>query len=270
MSLFSDYIDGALKGVPDAGGSLERYKKQILKEMELQADSPAYKNMSEEEILAQLKANGFGSLKSDYRKYYEAACDKKRSRAVGASVALGSVAYILALIVVYISVSFITHLWSYTWLILFGGITLLLAGLLIYSVKKALVRGRGFGFVARFLSAIVVMLVSTFVFLCLQLIFHLPHSWIVFLVGVIAIFVVDAVFMTLLKQKHKIVNYIFYIPVVATLLYVVLGSLHIVPWNPGWLMIIVSLIIDIIVIIVSLIRKSSYIKKESDDVWSEN
>lgn len=29
MSLFSDYIDGALKEVPDAGGSLERYKNRF-------------------------------------------------------------------------------------------------------------------------------------------------------------------------------------------------------------------------------------------------
>lgn len=270
MSLFSDYIDAALNGVPDAGGSLGRYKKQILREMQMQASSPAYKGMSEEQILAELKSRGFGSLKSDYRKYYDAACDKKRSRAVGASVALGSVAYILMLIVVYISVSFITHLWSYTWLILFGGITLGAVGLLIYSVKKALARGKGFKFLARFFSAVVVMLTATFVFLCLQLIFHLPYSWIVFLLGVIGIFAVDAVLMAVFGQKHKAVSYAFYIPIVATLLYVILGSLHAVPWNPGWLMIIVSLIIDIIIIIASIIHKSFAFKKEGEDVWKEN
>ncbi len=270
MSLFSDYIDDKLKGVPNANGSLERYKKMILKRMEDKASSDTYKGMQEKEILEVLAAGEFKDLRSDYRKVYEYECTKKRSRAVGASVALGSVAYILMLVVVYISVSFITHLWSYTWLILFGGITLLAVGLLIYSIKKASAHGQGFNFMVRFFSAVVIMLMATFVFLCLQLIFHLPHSWIIFLVCIIAIFVVDAVFMTILKQKHKVVNYVFYIPVVATLLYVVLGILHVVPWNPGWLMIIVSLIIDIIVIIASLIRKSSYIKKEGDDVWSEN
>lgn len=270
MSLFSDYIETQLKGVPSSNGSLERYKKQVLKEMESRSFSQEYAGMDESEILKVLAEGEFKNLRSDYRKYYESQFAKKRSRVLGASVALGSVAYILMLVVVYITVSFITNLWSYTWLILFGGITVLAAGLLGYSLKKALAGGRGIGFVARFFAAVVVMLVATFVFLCLQLIFHLPYSWIVFLAGVVAIFVVDSVLMSLLKQKHKIVNYVFYIPVITTLLYVILGSLHIVPWNPGWLMIIVSLIVDILVIIGSMIGKSAYIKKESDDIWNED
>lgn len=270
MSLYSDYIDEALKGVPDAGGSLGRYKKQILKEMEAQASSPAYKDMSEAQVLEKLKSGGFGSLKSDYRKYYEAACGKKRSRAIGASVALGSVAYILALIVAYIVVSFATHMWAYTWLILFGGITLGAVALMVYSVKKALEKGSGFTFLARVCAALVTMLAATFVFLCLQLIFHLPHSWITFLVGVIAVFVVDSVLMAVFRQKHKLVGYVFYIPVVGTLLYVVLGSLKAIPWNPGWIMIIISLIIDILVIIAALIGRSVKMKKEGEEVWKEN
>lgn len=94
-------------------------------------------------------------------------------------------------------------------------------------------------------------------------------SWVIVIAGVALIFVVDGIYMYRTKVRLAIINWLIYIPVVATMLYIILSGLGILAWNTGWMLIIVSLGLDLIVMYASLARNRKY-KQEVVDAWQEN
>ena len=82
-------------------------------------------------------------------------------------------------------------------------------------------------------------------------------------------FVADAVYAVATKQKLAILNILIYMPVVATMLYIILSAFGILAWRTGWLLIIVSLIINMLIIFVKL-TKNKMDKMEVIDTWQEN
>lgn len=114
-----------------------------------------------------------------------------------------------------------------------------------------------------------VMVVAVAVFLFCLSALNLEHSWLIVILGVASMFIADAVFAVKTKQKLAIMNILIYMPVVATMLYIILSGFGLVPWNTGWLLIIVSLILNLIIIFTKL-TKNKMDKQEVIDAWQEN
>ena len=87
---------------------------------------------------------------------------------------------------------------------------------------------------------------------------------------IIAMFVSDAVFAAVTRQKLAIINYLLYIPASAAMLYVVLGAQSVVPWTPGWLIVILGVLADLAVMAGVIINNSRYVYKQEDDEWNED
>ena len=68
----------------------------------------------------------------------------------------------------------------------------------------------------------------------------------------------DAVFARLTAQKLRIINYLIYVPAAAPMLYVVLAGLHIIPWHPGWLIVPLSVVVDVILLVGKAIENGKY------------
>ena len=114
------------------------------------------------------------------------------------------------------------------------------------------------------------MLVAVYVFLFCLMLFDPPHIWVVLIGGVIALLIADAVFAAVTRQKLAIINYLIYIPAGSALLYVILGGIHAVPWSPGWMIVLLGVLADILVAAGVMINNSRYIyKQEVEDVWNE-
>ena len=55
------------------------------------------------------------------------------------------------------------------------------------------------------------------------------------------------------------------------MLYVVLGGLRVIPWDPGWIIILLGVAIDLILLIATMVNNSKYkYKPEVEQAWNEN
>lgn len=270
MDNFIQYIENTLAHVPD-NGTLYHYKKRILDEMTQRANEITGAGMKDQTVLNDLIISEYPDLKADYEQYYKKEQKKKREKRFVKYNVIGSVLFILLLTVVYLSVSFLTKDWAHTWLIMEGGLSIWLAYLIFLGIKKICTLRRIFHPIARILLALNIMLLATFVFLCCLALFHLPHSWLVYIAAVILMFVADGIFAAATKQKLAIINYLIYIPAAAPMFYILLCVPGVMPWNPGWLLMPLSVVVDIVIIVAALIHNSKYIyKQEAEDAWNEN
>lgn len=115
------------------------------------------------------------------------------------------------------------------------------------------------------------MMATVFAFLFALAFLHMAKAWTIVLMGIIAMFVADAVFATVTKQKLYIINYFLYIPSIFTMLFVILGAFSVVSWRWGWLLIILGLIIDAVIMMSIAAENSRYhYHQEVEDVWNEN
>ncbi len=270
MDSFIDYIENTLKDVPDEDNSLYRYKRKLFDTMTERANEVTQSGLRDEKVLSDLIISEHPDLKKDYENFYLADRAKRKAENFRKFLLVGSVCYILLLTVLYLGVSFITHNWAQTWLIMLGGITLLVDYLFTVGAKAIARLKVIFHPIARVMLAFNIMLTATFIFLCCVVIFHLPMSWIIYLTAVIFIFAADAAFLALTKRKLAIINYLLYIPGAMSMIYVILGLLDVIPWDPGWLLMILAVIIDILIVVGIIVENSKYIyKQEVEDVWDE-
>ena len=125
--------------------------------------------------------------------------------------------------------------------------------------------------IARVLLALAVMCVDTAIFLIVLMFTGFSQAWVIFPAGVVGILLADAVYAHVTHQKLRIINYLVYIPIAAPMLYVVLGGLRVIPWDPGWIIILLGVAIDVILLIATMVNNSKYkYKPEVEQAWNEN
>lgn len=268
MEKYISYIEETLAGEKDCD-TLFRFKRETLDQMTERLDSIRYAGLKDDQILFDLIQEEFFDLPKRYRAFARRDYLKKRTRSRRKAVLIGTPCYIVLLIFLYLAVSFLFGHWAQTWLIIVGGIFLMLLFYSGFAIKKLSHMRRLLQPFARLLVAIDIMLVTTFSFLFLLMLFDPPHIWVLFPAGVIALLLADAIFAGVTHQKLAIVNYLLYIPGATALLYVILGATGVCPWHPGWLMILFSVIVDILIVIGVIAHNSKYIyRQEVEDTWN--
>lgn len=268
MKKFIEYIDSCL---PDEKGNkiLFAFKRKTLDEMNEEFKIASSRGIENDTVFSDLIISKHNDLKGDYEKFYkEETVTSKRKRNIILNIA-GSAIYILCLIITFLGISFLTHNWGQTWLIVVDGILIWIAYLLSIGVNKISQMKRIFHIFARIILAIDVMVVSIAVFLFSMAILHIEKSWLIVIAGIAAMFICDGIYIAVKKQKLAIINYLIYIPVVATMLYIILSAIGLFAWNTGWLLIIFGLLVDFIVIFASLAENKKY-EQEVYDSWKEN
>lgn len=270
MEKYIDYIEETLAGEADSG-TLYRYKRKLIDEMTARANEITHAGLTDEQVMFDLIRDEYPDLHAGYRKFAEAERLKKRAKARRKAALIGVPCYILLLTVLYLGVSFLTGHWAQTWLIMVGCIFLLILFGTGIAIKKLCGMRRIFHPIARVLIAIDIMLVAVYIFLFCLMLFDPPHIWTVIIAGVIALFIADGIFAAVTRQKLAVINYLLYIPAISALLYVILGAVGAIPWSPGWMIILLGVLADILVVAGVLINNSRYkYKPEVDDVWNEN
>ncbi|MCR4925818.1 MAG: hypothetical protein K5917_05975 [Clostridiales bacterium] len=270
MESFIEYIE---KSLPDQPGNktLYNYKKQLLDKMTDRANEITHSGLKDEKVLNDLIISEFPDLNEDFNKYNIAETKESKRRHRIRNNIIGSFLYIISLIILYLSISFLTGAWKYTWLFILGGLIGYISYLLHFAIHKISSLRRIFHPFARILLAFIVMLVTTFIFLCYGMIFTWHNSWLIYILGVIGIYVADAAYSKITKQKLFIINCLIYIPAAMPMIYVLLGTLNIISWHPGWLLMPLSVLIDIFIILIRLLINSKYAyKQEVEDEWKAN
>ncbi len=270
MQNFVEYIENTFQGVAD-DGTLYAYKRQLLEKMTERANEVTHAGLRDEKVLDDLIISEFPDLHADYKRFSVAECKKRREKALNRFMIFGSVGISLVLVILFLTVGFLTDMWTPAWLIVVDGILIWVMFLLSVAVRRITEMRRLFHPIARVLLAITVMCGTVSVFLFLLAALHLSKAWVIFPFGVICIYIADAVYATYTKQKLRIINFLAYIPAAAPMLYVMLGGLGLIPWTPGWLIVPLAVLVDIVIVICAMANNSKYkYKPEVDAAWNEN
>lgn len=263
-----DYLE---KAIPDKPGdaTLFRFKRDLLSRMDARFAEVSSRGVDNRKVLCDLIISEHSDLDAEYADYYRASTAKQRRKRTILGNIIGSVAFILVLLTTYLGVSFATHDWGHTWIIMVDGILLWVVYLLYLGVIGISRLKPIFHVFARILQALAVVVLSVAVFLFCLAMAHISVAWVVVIGGIIAMFVADLAYVSIKKQKLAIIYYLLYIPAIAAMLYIILGYLGYIPWTPGWLIIPAGVGVDILIIIGELLE-SKHFEKEMMKSWQEN
>lgn len=268
MEKFIAYIDQVL---PDRPGDqlLYSFKRHVLDEMTERVQTVTARGLKDPKVVQDLVLSEYPDLPGAYTAFCAKKMETKHAKRAVIFNVVGSVIFILALLVIYLAVSFLTHAWAMTWVIMVDGILLWVDYLLILSIKKLTSMRRIFHIFARILLGITVMVASVAIFLFCMAVLHLPNSWLIIIGGVAAIFAADSIYIAVTRQKLAVLFYLAYVPAFFAMLYIIFCVAGILPWSPGWLIVPLSLLIDAVVMLILLISN----KKTSREVtrhWNED
>lgn len=268
MERFIDYINASL---PDMTGDdiLFSFKRKTLDEMDRRAAEVATRGVDNRKVIEDLIVSEHPDLMNEYAQYRVSELKNRNSKRFVKRNIIGSVIYLLALIAVYLLVSFITHAWAVTWAIIVDGILLWVVYLLAIGVKAFTSMRKIFHVFARICLAGAVIISMVAVYLFVVAVADLPHGWLIVIFGLIMMFAADGAFAVIAKHRLAIITWLVYIPVIATFLFICIGALSILPWGAAWIIIPLSLIIDV-VIVITAIGKNKLERMEVADAWNEN
>lgn len=268
MERFMDYIESSL---PDRPGDaiLFQFKRKILDEMNALSETIEKRGLRDKTVREDLIISEYPDLPEKYAAFYAEKTEKRRTKRGVIANAVGSVAFILILLVVFLAASFITDDWAHTWVIMVDGILLWIDYLLLLGVKKITSLQRKFHIFARLLLGIAVIVFFVAAFLAAMALLHIPNSWLIVIAGIAAIFVADSIYIAVTGQKLAVIFYLAYIPAFAAMIYIIFSAAGFIPWSPGWVLIPLSLIIDVTVIAVLVIRNKK-IAREVAAHWNED
>ena len=268
MERFIDYINASL---PDMTGDdiLFSFKRKTLDEMDRRAAEVATRGVDNRKVIEDLIVSEHPDLMNEYAQYRVSELKNRNSKRFVKRNIIGSVIYLLALIAVYLLVSFITHAWAVTWAIIVDGILLWVVYRLAIGVKAFTSMRKIFHVFARICLAGAVIISMVAVYLFVVAVADLPHGWLIVIFGLIMMFAADGAFAVIAKHRLAIITWLVYIPVIATFMFICIGALSILPWGAAWIIIPLSLIIDV-VIVITAIGKHKLERMEVADAWNEN
>lgn len=268
MQQFIDYLDSALPDIP-GDKTLYKFKRNLLDEMNARYLEVSRRGITNQKVITDLVISEHPNVRGECFKYAQSVTAKKRAKTRVLMRIIGSAIYFIAMILLFIVASFSANGPAHTWLIIVDGILLWVSYILTLGVVKITSLKRIFHVFARLLLGVDIMVFSVAAFLFTQIALGVSKGWVLIIAGVALAFVGDAAYAHFTKVKFAIINYLLYIPVIATMLYIILASLNVTSWGKGWILIILSLLVDVIVMYASMLKNRNY-KREVIDSWQEN
>lgn len=259
-----EYIKNEFKSVPHSE-TLYNFERILLDSLCEKADRLIYAGLRDKKVLIDILASEHPNLIEEFKQFEEQEAKRIRERKLHRRSLIASLAAIPAIILIYLAVSFITKEWSISWLIVVGGVFAVVIYLLGLSISKLTTMKRLYQGIARIMLAGCVMLASTFAFLFVLMLFDPGNSWVILPAGVFLIYVADAIYARITKQPLRIINYLVYVPAAMPMIYIVICGLGLLPWHPIWIIVPLSVVIDILIVIGKLIERSKYVYKREDE-----
>lgn len=258
MNAFIDHIEKSCKSLGDSKMAF-LFKRNVLDRMKERADEVARAGLRDEKVVADLIIDEFGDLVSAFPLFVNEQKRKKRAHFMKYAFPIGGFIFFLLIFICYFTVSDLTGAWNKSWLIIVGGIFFMLIFYLSFAIRKLCTMRRVFHPIARVLIVGCVMLVSVFAFLsALMAVDDRIVTWPILPAGVALALVCDIIFAYVTKQKFRTIGLLFYLPAVATMLYIVLAAYGVVTWTGGWLILFAGVAADLVYIIAVLMGNMKY------------
>lgn len=263
MNRFIEHIENSCKNLADNQSTFS-YKKMVLDKMTKRADEIAGTGLKDEKVLADLMAEEFCDLEADYEKHEKL---KRRKKLLKVGLPVGSLVFLILLLIAFFAVSSATGAWSKAWLIIVGGVFAVVIMWMSIAIAKLCTMRRVFHPIARVLIAGCALMFAVFMFLCFLMLMPELLVWPILPAGVIIALLADLAFAFVTKQKLRTISLFVYMPTISTMLYIILSAYRFVTWSAGWPIIFIGLAIDaayIIYIIMSNMKYFTY-KQEVEE-----
>lgn len=265
MKGLSEYIEKSLEKA-EYDKILLKFQRELFEEGRELESRTKKAGLPDESVLLDLFISMHPELMDEYADFRKKELKKNKEKLMHKIMLIGTPIYFIIMTAVYLAVSFNTHNWAQSWLIIIGFVTFWVDTVGVSLTVEIASKRKLFHPIARVLLGLAVMMSSACIFLIGNELYAIENFWVMFPAGVIVLLLVDAVFAYATKQMLRNINYIIYIVAAAAMLYIVLGGLHVIPWSSGWLMVPLSLIIDAVYVAVRLIHNRKYTyRPEADD-----
>lgn len=274
---YKDFLEGAFRQIAPTKAAME-YRKQLLQQLLDRTQELNIRGIVDPDLIFKTTIDELGDivcLLNDFEEREQRSEDLKHKLSTGTAVAIAVIALIA---IVYVIVGAATGIWHPTWLILLGGIFSSLILLMIFASLKLLKKRKVIP--VRFMIAASEILVTVFIFLLLQLVFHISKSWLIFLAMVAMLFGSDTAMAFLAGSKGRWIELPIFIEVLCVMLYVILG-IALAPakiWHPGWLLCLGGVAVAVVEFICYTVGKSrakdaaeekSEGKKQDEAYWTQ-
>ena len=258
MQKIIDYIEKSCSGLKDNQVTYY-YKRKLLDGMTQRAAEMVKAGLKDEKVILDLIADEYGDIEKGFARFLKERKKEQRKKLMKVAFPVGGLIFLILLLITYFAVSGLTLAWDKTWLIIVGGIFAMIIFYLSFAINTLCHMRRVFHPIARVLIVGCVMLFMVFAFL-FQLMM-LPEDavvWPVLPAGVALSLVTDLIFAYTTKQKFRTISFFVYMPVIATMLYIILAAYSIISWVSGWPLILLGLVVDIIYIISVVMSNMKY------------
>lgn len=258
MRDFIDYIEDSCRNLKDNHMSY-LYKKSLLDRMTERANEITRAGLKSEKIISDLIADEFGDLEVGYPVFVKEEKRRQRAQLLKFILPIGGLVAFVMIFVAYFTVSRITLAWDKTWLIIVGGIFAMIIFYLSFGIRRLCRMQRVFHPIARVLIVGCVMLFMVFVFLFwLMMLPEEVTTWPILPAGIILALISDLVFAYRTRQKLRTASLLVYMPVIATMIYIILAAYGIITWLGGWPVILLGLLADLIYIVAVIMGNMKY------------
>lgn len=243
---------------------LLKFQRKLLEELSETEKRMKYAGLDNEKVILDLFESQHPDMPGEYKLFRTLEQRKHSEKRMHKFLFIGTPIYFLLMIATYLGISFMTQNWTQSWLIIIAFVTVWVDSVAVILSKEISLKRRLFHPIARVLTALGVMMTTSFIYLIGLILFAIPHFWVVFPAGVSVMFLTDGIFAYFTDQKLRIINYLIYVPATMPMIYVILGGLHIIPWHPGWLIVILGVVIDAIIAICKIIDNRKYIYRPEE------
>ena len=260
---FKSYLEAQFRQIAPTKAAME-YRIDTLNKMLDRAQELRIKGITDDELIYNTVIAELGDFASTLRGYENQIIKKEVSRRVGTfGIAIG-IGYIIGLVLCYLIVGFVAHIWHPTWLIIVGGVLIGVIALMITFATRC-AKHKSY-LPLRSLIVGTEVIASVVVFLFLQLVGKVTGSYLTFLAMVALVAVVDTVIAFVTNSRFKWIELPICVEAVCVMLYVILGiSLSyggVSIWHPAWLMCLGGVLCALVEIIVVLGKRANDKKKE--------
>ena len=265
MKSFIDYIEASCSNLKD-NHMTYLYKKKILDRMTKRADELIHAGLKDEKVMLDLIADEIGNIEAGYKNFLAEEKKKKRAKLMKIGFPIGGLVALIFIFIAYFTVSDITGAWNKTWLIIVGGIFSMIIFYLGFAIRKLCTMRKIFHPIARALIIGCVMLFTVFAFLFALMMIPSISAWPMLPGGVILALVADLIFAYATKQKFRTISLLFYMPVIATMCYIVFAAYNVITWLGGWPVILLGVAADIVFIFGVIMSNMKYFMYRQEDV----
>lgn len=270
MKELMEYINNSLNSLPE-DKYLYAFKKKLVSEITERANEITHTGISDDKVIYDIITGEHPNIEKEFKDYKGEFEKKRKKKAAFRKTILGSAGYFLAVLIIFLVVSFMGQGWRRSWVFLVNGISLYVAYMSLNTVSLLSEKSGRYRPFSRTLLAISVFSFALPVFLIFAFLLRAPHSWLVFIAAIIAMFIVDGIYIEKQKLRFAIFFHLAYIPPAMTMFYIFFAVLKIIPWHPGWIMIPLSFLIVIAVILyrLNVHKKHKYTDEETeaDSEW---